>query len=157
MALLCGHLIPWGISPCWNPFSVELPDGSRVDMILHGVRMLMIACLLQELRLPSLLLRRQYQNIVMVRSIMQRQTAINFDDCFKLMTNFKRSHPLTLQIQSSSINALRYSFYGSTFYFVHGFVAIYLINFFCFCLCVCVVFVFVSRDHLVQALPFVYP
>ena len=56
----------------------------------------------------SLLLRRQYQSIVMVRSIMQRQTAINFDNHFKLITNFTRSHPLTLQIPSSSINALHH-------------------------------------------------
>ena len=62
--------------------------------------------MLQELKWPS---KRQYQNIVKVRSIMKKRTPNNFEDPFQFNTNPMGSHPLTLQIPSSSINALRYS------------------------------------------------
>ena len=105
-----------------------------------------------------------------------RAKAINFDNHFKLTTNFTRSHPLTLQFPSLSINALRYSFYRNT-PFLWNSISFEILSadsnslfcsrlryhlFFCIllflfvaCVYVLVFFVFVSRDHLVQALPFV--
>ena len=66
---------------------------------------------LEELKWPTLELRRQYQTIVMVYSILHKQTPIIFSHHFGFNTNSTRSHPLALKIRSSSINAFRYSFY----------------------------------------------
>ena len=55
-----------------------------------------------------------FQSVIMVHSIMHRQTPINFCYNFDLNTNATQSHPLTLQTRSSSINAFRYSFYMNT-------------------------------------------
>jgi len=70
---------------------------------------------LNELKWPTLASRQQqYQSIIMVRCILQKQTPFNLNHHFHLNTNSTQSHPLTLQIPTSSINALRYSFYVNT-------------------------------------------
>ena len=76
---------------------------------ISGVRVV-----LNELKWPTLASRRQYQSIIMACCILQKQTPIGLNHRFHLNTNSTRSHPLTLQIPTSSINALRYSFYVNT-------------------------------------------
>ena len=69
---------------------------------------------LKELKWPTLASRRLYQSVVMLHSIMNNQTPINFYHHFDFNTNPTRSHPLTLKSRSSSINAFRYSFFVNT-------------------------------------------
>ena len=69
---------------------------------------------LKELKWPTLASRRLYQSVIMLHSIMNNQTPINFCCHFDLNITATRSHPLTLQTLSSSINAFRYSFFVNT-------------------------------------------
>ena len=112
-------------STVWSPYTIKNINllesvqrraarwiKSRYDSTLYRWNKNTDDCL-KELKWPTLASRRQYQSIIMVHSIMQKQTPINFNNHFQFNTNSTRSHPLTLQIPSSSINALRYSFYGN--------------------------------------------
>ena len=71
---------------------------------------------LKELKWPTLASQQQYQSVIMVHSIMHKQTPINSCHHFNLNTNSTRSHPLTLQTRCSFIYAaaFRYSFYVNT-------------------------------------------
>ena len=83
---------------------------SRYDPSLYKWTKSTDDCLM-KLKWPTLGLRQWYQTVVMVYSILHKQTLIFFSHRFGFNTNSTRSHPLILKTQSSPINAYRYLFY----------------------------------------------
>ena len=72
---------------------------------------------LDELRWPSLELRRNYMCVVLLYAILNDFTPIKFSDYFQLNDFSTRSHPLTNLPLPSSINAFRYSFFVNSVFF----------------------------------------
>ena len=69
---------------------------------------------ISELGWPSLKTRRSYISIWTLYSIYHKRTAINFSRYFHFNTLATRSHALTLNLASSTINAFRHSFFVTT-------------------------------------------
>ena len=67
------------------------------------------ACV-SELGWPSLHLRRKYFSVLMIYSIL-KEAPIVFSRYFQFNSLPTRSHPLTLVLPSSSLNAYRHSFF----------------------------------------------
>ena len=65
----------------------------------------------RELKWPTLKVRRDYFSIWTLYSILHQATAIDFSSYFHFNNLPTRSHPLTLNLVSSSINAFRHSFF----------------------------------------------
>ena len=65
---------------------------------------------ISELGWPLLHLRRKYFSVLMVYSIL-KEAPIVFSKYFQFNSLPTRSHPLTLVLPSSTINAFRYSFF----------------------------------------------
>ena len=72
------------------------------------------ATCIEELRWPSLKVRRDYLSIWSLYSILHKTTAIDFSKYFRFNTLATRSHSLTLNLMSSTINAFRHSFFVAT-------------------------------------------
>ena len=72
---------------------------------------------LDELRWPSLEMRRNYMCVVMLYAILKNFTPIKFSDYFQLNDFSTRSHSLTILPLPSSINTFRYSFFVNTVFF----------------------------------------
>ena len=86
-------------STVWSPYTIKNINllesvqrraarwiKSRYDSTLYRWNKNTDDCL-KELKWPTLASRRQYQSIIMVRSIMQKQTPINFNNHFHFNTN----------------------------------------------------------------------
>ena len=69
---------------------------------------------ISELGWPLLKTRRSYMSIWTLYSIYHKRTAINFSRYFHFNTLATRSHALTLNLASSTINAFRHSFFVTT-------------------------------------------
>ena len=69
------------------------------------------ATCIRELRWPSLKVRRNYFSVWLLYSILHKTTSIDFSRYFHFNTLPTRSHPLTLNLVSSTINAFRHSFF----------------------------------------------
>ena len=179
MVPLCGpHTLPRTLT-CWNLFSIELLGGLKVTPTLYQWSKSTDGCL-KELKWSILASWQLYQCVIMLHSIMNNQTPINFCHHFNFNTNTTRSHPLTLQTWSSSMNTFRYSLFMSIpFVWTYEILSTslnsfrlrlwhYLFSWYpynCFCLylllashclynafCAVCVCIFFLGDHLVQAL-----
>lgn len=85
-------------------------QNSRYDSDTHKWTKSSDVCV-QELKLPTLTLRRSYYSLLMLHSIIHKMSPIDFDTHFELNQLSTRSHPLTLIPRTSTINAYRYSFF----------------------------------------------
>ena len=66
---------------------------------------------IEELQWPSLKVRRNYISVLTLYSILHGTTSINFAHYFQFNTLVTRSHHLTLNLVSSTINAFWHSFF----------------------------------------------
>ena len=85
------------IKSFWDPSSYQWSKSS--------------ATCVEELGWPSLRVRRIYFSIWTIYCILHKTTAIDFSSYFRFNTLPTRSHSLTLNLLSSTINAFRHSFF----------------------------------------------
>jgi len=114
----------WSMAPLCGPKNMKLLESvqrrtarwikSKYDSTLYQWSKSTDDCL-TELKWPTLA-HRLYQSVVMLHSIMNNYTPINFCHYFTFNTNATRSHPLTLQTRSSMVNAFRYSFFVNSLF-----------------------------------------
>ena len=73
-----------------------------------------------KLKWPTLERRRQYLSVVTAHNIIHHRTCIHSPNYFQFNTTVTRTHPLTLNLPTSTINAFRHSFFVSVCFLWNG-------------------------------------
>ena len=111
----------------WNPFTqknIQLLEniqrcaacrvcGSRWDPSMFSWTKSSDQCL-EQLRWPSLKSRHDYLSVNLLYDIINNKIAVKFSDFCSFVSSCTRRHSLSILPLQSTINALRYSFFGNT-------------------------------------------